>query len=404
MLDLNIRDQFPVLKHIEKGNLLVYLDNTATTHKPLRVIERMSKFYTHQNATIHRGVYGLSQEATDYCEDARKKAKTFINAKKEEEIIFVKGTTEAINLIAESYGKTNLKKGDEILITEMEHHANIVPWQQLCTAIGCTLKVAPIDDNGELILDAWKAGITEDTKIVSLTHVSNVLGTTNPVQEMCDYAKAAGAIVVIDGAQAISHIKVDVQKLNCDFYAFSGHKMHGPTGIGVMYGKYDVLKEMPPYQTGGDMIDVVTFEKTTFAAPPARFEPGTPAIANIIGLGETFDFLTDVGIDNIFHHEHKLLNYAHIKLKEIKGLRIIGEAKEKNAIVSFVLDDIHPHDAGTILDTEGIAVRVGHHCAQPLMKRLEVPATIRASFSIYNTLEEIDALVAGIKKIQDIML
>ncbi len=404
MLNPNIRKQFPVLKHIENGHELVYLDNTATTHKPLRVIERMTKFYTHQNATVHRGVYGLSQSATDYCEEARKKVQTFIKAKHEEEIIFVKGTTEAINLVAESFGRFHLKKGQEILITEMEHHANIVPWQQLCIKHGCTLQVAPIKDNGELNLEAWKAGINKNTGLVAFTHVSNALGTTNPVQEMCDFAKAAGVAVLIDGAQAMSHIEVDVQALNCDFYAFSAHKMHGPTGIGVLYGKHELLKIMPPYQTGGDMIDVVTFEKTTFAVPPARFEPGTPAIAEIIGLGETIDFLTEIGLNNIFHHEHTLLNYANIKLKEIKGLRIIGEAKEKNAIVSFVLDDIHPHDAGTILDTEGIAVRVGHHCAQPLMKRLEVPATIRASFSMYNTLEEVDKLVAGIKKIQGIML
>jgi cysteine desulfurase / selenocysteine lyase len=293
MLNPNIRKQFPVLNHIENEHTLVYLDNTATTHKPLRVIERMTQFYTHQNATVHRGIYGLSQAATEYCDATRKKVQTFINAKRNEEIIFVKGTTEAINLVAESFGTFQLKKGQEILITEMEHHANIVPWQQLCIKHGCTLQVAPIHDNGELNLEAWKAGINENTGLVAFTHVSNALGTTNPVQEMCDYAKAAGAAVLIDGAQAVSHIKVDVQALNCDFYAFSAHKMHGPTGVGVLYGKYDLLTIMPPYQTGGDMIDVVSFEKTTFAAPPARFEPGTPAIAAIIGLGETIDFLND---------------------------------------------------------------------------------------------------------------
>lgn len=400
----NIRDEFPILDHVQNGKKLVYLDNTATTHKPLCVIDRITEFYTHENATVHRGVYGLSQVATDNCEAVRTIAKDFINAMRDEEIIFVKGTTEAMNLIAKTYGKANLTKGSEILITEMEHHANIVPWQQIAEDTGATLKVCPINDKGELIVESFKSLLNENTKIVSFTHVSNVLGTINPIYELTRLAKEVGAVVVIDGAQAISHIPVDVQDIGCDFYCFSSHKMHGPTGIGVMWGRYELLEKMPPYESGGDMIDTVTFEKTTYAAPPSRFEPGTPAIAQIIGLGEAFKFISRLGLDKIAEHEHQLLEKATEALSAIPGLRIIGEAKEKNAVISFVLDGIHPHDAGTIMDTEGVAVRVGHHCAQPLMQRFQVPATIRASFSLYNTGEEVDRLVDAIKKVQEIML
>lgn len=404
MLIPSIRDEFPILQHIQNGKRLVYLDNTATTHKPLCVTERILNFYNHENATVHRGVYGLSQVATDNCEAVRKIAQDFINAKREEEIIFVKGTTEAINLVAKTYGKDTLTSGTEILITEMEHHANIVPWQQIAEETGARLVVCPINDTGEVELEAFESLLNENTKIVSFTHVSNVLGTINPIHKMTALAKSVGAVVVIDGAQAISHIPVDVQDIGCDFYAFSSHKMHGPTGIGILWGRYELLEKMRPYETGGDMIDTVTFEKTTYAAPPSRFEPGTPAIAQIIGLGEAFKFLTSIGLDNIAAHEHLLLEKATEALSNIDGLRIIGTAKEKNAVISFVLDSIHPHDAGTIMDTEGVAVRVGHHCAQPLMQRFQVPATIRASFSLYNTEEEIDRLVDAIKKVQEIML
>jgi cysteine desulfurase/selenocysteine lyase len=404
MLNPKLRDEFPILEHVQNGKKLVYLDNTATTQKPLCVIDRINTFYKHENATVHRGVYGLSQVATDNCEAVRKIAKDFINAKREEEVIFVKGTTEAINLIAKTYGKDVLVPGSEILITEMEHHANIVPWQQICEETGAVLKVCPINDKGDVILEDYIGLLNENTKIVSFTHVSNVLGTINPIHEMTKLAKDVGATVVIDGAQAVSHIPVDVQDIGCDFYCFSAHKMHGPTGVGVLWGRYDLLCEMRPYESGGDMIDTVTFEKTTYAAPPSRFEPGTPAIAQIIGLGEAFKFLSKVGLDAIAEHEHVLLEKATTALKNIDGLRIIGEAKHKNAVISFVLDGVHPHDAGTIMDTEGVAVRVGHHCAQPLMQRFQVPATIRASFSLYNTEEEIDRLVDAIKKVQEIML
>lgn len=404
MLNPSIRDEFPILEHVQNGKKLVYLDNTATTHKPLCVIDRITEFYTHENATVHRGVYGLSQVATDNCEAVRKIAQEFINAKREEEVIFVKGTTEAVNLVAKTYGKDVLTSDSEILITEMEHHANIVPWQQVAEETGATLKVCPINDKGEVIIEDFKKLLNENTKIVSFTHVSNVLGTINPIHKMTKLAKAVGAVVMIDGAQAISHIPVDVQDIRCDFYAFSSHKMHGPTAIGVLWGRYELLEKMRPYESGGDMIDTVTFEKTTYAAPPSRFEPGTPAIAQIIGLGEAFKFLTRLDLDNIAKHEHVLLETATKALSQIEGLRIIGEAAEKNAVISFVLDGVHPHDAGTIMDTEGVAVRVGHHCAQPLMQRFQVPATIRASFSLYNTEEEVDKLVDAIKKVQEIML
>lgn len=404
MLNPSIRTEFPILEHVQNGKKLVYLDNTATTHKPLCVIDRMTHFYTYENATVHRGVYGLSQVATDNCEAVRKIAQEFIHAQREEEIIFVKGTTEAINLVAKSYGKDVLSTESEILITEMEHHANIVPWQQIAEDTGAKLIVCPINDKGEVILETFKSLLNENTKIVSFTHVSNVLGSINPIYEMTRLAKNVGAAVMIDGAQAISHIPVNVQDIGCDFYCFSAHKMHGPTGIGILWGRYELLEKMRPYESGGDMIDTVTFEKTTFAAPPSRFEPGTPAIAQIIGLGEAFKFLSRIGLDTIAHHEHILLEKATYALKEIPGLRIIGEAAEKNAVISFVLDGIHPHDAGTIMDTEGVAVRVGHHCAQPLMQRFQVPATIRASFSLYNTEDEIDRLVDAIKKVQEIML
>jgi len=400
----NIRNQFPILNHVQNGKNLVYLDNTATTQKPLSVSDAIHHFYKYENSTVHRGIYGLSQKATDRCESIRKQTQTFINAASDKEIIFVKGTTEAINLVAKTYVKSQLQPGDEVLITEMEHHANIVPWQQVCDEYGFVLKVATITDNGELDLNHFKSQLTQQTKFVAFTHISNALGTINPVKELTALAHKVGAKVLIDGAQSIAHTQIDVQDLDADFFCFSSHKMYGPTGIGILYGKKDLLDIMPPYESGGDMIDVVTFEKTTYAEVPAKFEPGTPAIAQIIGFGECLTFLTTVGLDTIAKHEDDLLIYATEKLNAINGLTIIGTATHKAAIISFVLDNIHPHDAGTILDTEGVAVRVGHHCAQPLMKRFKVPATIRASFSVYNTKSEVDALVTGIQKVKEVML
>jgi len=402
MLDRSIRDQFPIFSVPELKNF-AYLDNTATTQKPLRVVERLRQFYAHEYATVHRGVYRLSQESTEYCEETRRLAKQFINAKKLEEIIFVKGTTEAINLVAKTYVKSTIKKGQSILITEMEHHANIVPWQQVCEETGAVLKVAAITDAGELDLDSFKSQLDASTAFVSLVHISNALGTVNPIKQCIDLAHKAGANVLIDGAQSVAHERIDVQALDCDFFCFSSHKMYGPTGVGILYGKYALLDQMPVYETGGDMVETVTFSGTTFQKPPAKFEPGTPAIAEIIGLGEAFGFLNEVGLDNIKAHEDELLAYATEKLSAVPGLRIIGTSKHKSAIISFVLDGVHPHDAGTILDEANVAVRVGHHCAQPVMRRFNIPATIRASFSLYNTQKDVDQLVAGLYKVLEIM-
>lgn len=397
-----IRNDFPVLSRKVNGKPLVYLDNAATTQKPKSVIDRLQKFYTEEYATVHRGVYSMSQESTWEQDQVREKARQFLNAKEVSEIIFVRGTTEAINLVAASYGRKFLKAGDEIIISALEHHANIVPWQMIRDEKGIVLKVIPANDRGELVLEEYKKLLTPKTKLVAFNHVSNALGTINPVKEMTALAHQAGAVVLVDGAQAAAHQKVDVRDLDCDFYAFSGHKIYGPTGVGVLYGKAKLLEAMDPYQTGGEMIKQVTFEKTTFAPLPLKFEAGTPSFAEIIGLGPALDYVQSLGFDKIQAYEHELLLEATEKLDQVKGLKIIGTAKEKAAVVSFIFEDIHPHDIGTILDQEGIAIRTGNHCAQPVMQRYGVAATARASFSFYNTKEEIDVLVKALAKIREI--
>ncbi|MDC9728936.1 MAG: cysteine desulfurase [Methyloprofundus sp.] len=392
-----IRADFPILKEKIRNKPLVYLDNAASCQKPQQVIDSIVHCYSHEYANVHRGVHTLSVKATDRYEGAREKIQHFINAQSTKEIIFTRGATEAINLVAQTFGKTNIKAGDEILITAMEHHSNIVPWQMLCEETGAVLKVAPINLQGELIFAEFEKLISDKTKLVSVVHMSNALGTVNPVKEIIAAAKAKNIPVLLDGAQAIPHLAVDVQALDCDFYVFSGHKLYAPSGIGVLYGKQALLEAMPPYQGGGDMIRKVTFEDTEYNGLPYKFEAGTPNIADAIGLGAAIDYLTEIGMDNIAAYEAELLDYATEKALQIDGLRIIGEAAEKGAILSFVLDKIHPHDIGTMLDSLGIAVRAGHHCAMPVMDFFEVPATARASFAMYNTKEEIDVLMAGIE-------
>jgi cysteine desulfurase/selenocysteine lyase len=397
-----IRADFPILKEKIRNKPLVYLDNAATCQKPQAVIDSISHLYMHEYANVHRGVHTLSVKATERYEGAREKVKNFINASSTKEIIFVKGTTEAINLIAQTFGKANIKKGDEILITAMEHHSNIVPWQMLCEETGAVLKVAPINLQGELIYDEFEKLISNKTKLISVVHMSNALGTINPVKKIIAAAKVKNIPVLLDGAQAIPHMSVDVQALDCDFYAFSGHKLYAPSGIGVLYGKQALLEAMPPYQGGGDMIRKVTFEETEYNTLPYKFEAGTPSIADVVGLGAAIDYLVDIGMDNIADYEAELLDYATEKAKKIAGLRVIGEAKDKGAILSFVLDKIHPHDIGTMLDSLGIAIRAGHHCAMPVMDFFEVPATARASFAMYNTKEEIDVLMNGIEQLIEV--
>jgi len=397
-----IRADFPILKEKIRNKPLVYLDNAATCQKPQAVIDSISHLYMHEYANVHRGVHTLSIKATDRYEGAREKVKDFINANSTKEIIFVRGATEAINLIASTFAKANIKKGDEILITAMEHHSNIVPWQMFCEQTGAVLKVAPINLQGELIYEEFEKLISEKTKLVSVVHMSNALGTINPVKKIIAAAKAKNIPVLLDGAQAIPHMSVDVQELDCDFYVFSGHKLYAPAGIGVLYGKQALLEAMPPYQGGGDMIRKVTFEDTEYNALPYKFEAGTPSIADVVGLGAAIDYLTEIGMDNIAAYEAELLDYATEKASKIEGLRIIGEAKEKGAILSFVLDKIHPHDIGTMLDSLGIAIRAGHHCAMPVMDFFEVPATARASFAMYNTKEEIDVLMNGIEQLIEV--
>jgi len=397
-----IRKDFPALHQKVYGKPLVYLDNAATSQKPQAVIDTVSRYYTIENSNIHRGVHYLSERATRAYEDARAKVKAFINAREAREIVFCRSTTEGVNLVAQSFARGMLKPGDEILITTMEHHSNIVPWQILCEQAGVVLRVAPINDAGELVLSEFEKILTSKTKLVSIAHISNALGTINPVEEIIEMAHRRNIPVVVDGAQAVPHLKVDVQKLDCDFYLFSGHKMFGPTGIGVVYGKVHLLEAMPPYQGGGDMILSVTFEKTTYNVIPHKFEAGTPNIAGAIGLGVTVDYLSGIGMENIAGYEEELLEYGTEKLSAVTGLRLIGTAKRKASILSFVMDGIHPHDIGTILDREGIAVRTGHHCAQPVMQRFGVPATVRASLAFYNTKEEIDALVAGLLEVRKV--
>ncbi|MGZ8190960.1 MAG: SufS family cysteine desulfurase [Methylococcaceae bacterium] len=397
-----IRADFPILAEKIRNKPLVYFDNAATCQKPQAVIDSIVHLYNHDYANVHRGVHTLSVRSTDKFEAARSKVKNFINATSDKEIIFVRGTTEAINLVAQSYGKANIKAGDEIIITAMEHHSNIVPWQILCQQTGAILIVAPINLQGELIYDEFEKLLSDRTRLVSVVHMSNALGTINPVKKIIAAAHAKGIPVMLDGAQAIPHMAVDVQDLDCDFYAFSGHKLYAPTGIGVLYGKQALLEAMPPYQGGGDMIRKVTFEKTEYNVLPYKFEAGTPNIADVVGLGAAIDYLNEIGMDTIAAYEAELLDYATDKARQIKGLRIIGEAEHKGAILSFVLDKIHPHDIGTMLDSLGIAVRAGHHCAMPVMDFYQVPATARASFAMYNTKAEIDVLIKGIEDLIEV--
>lgn len=397
-----IREDFPILQQQVHGKPLVYLDNTATSQKPQIVIDTISRYYATENANVHRGIHALSEMATQAYEGAREKVRQFLNAADTREIIFVRGTTEAINLVAQSYGRTFLTTGDEIVISAMEHHSNIVPWQILCEQVGARLQVIPFNHNGELLLDEYARLLNERTKFVSVVHVSNALGTINPVKDIIAMAHRRGIPVLIDGAQAVPHMQVNVRELDSDFYAFSGHKVCGPTGIGVLYGKTELLKRMPPYQGGGDMISVVTFEKTHYNTLPYKFEAGTPNIAGVIGLGAAIDYVQAIGFDRIAAYEAELLAYATEALEEIPGLRIIGTAQEKASLVSFVLDCAHPHDIGTILDREGVAIRAGHHCAMPVMQRFGVPATARASFAFYNTPEEIETLLRAIHTVRKV--
>ena len=393
-----IRKDFPILSEKVHGKNLVYLDNGATAQKPQSVIDTIDTYYSKENSNIHRGVHHLSQEATTKYEEARTKVKDFINAKYDHEIIFTSGTTFSVNLVASSFGRKYLNKGDEVIVSTMEHHSNIVPWQMICEEKGALLKVIPISDSGELDMDGFRGLISENTKLICVTHVSNSLGTVNPVKEIISAAKTLSIPVLLDGAQAVPHMKVDVQELDCDFYVFSGHKMFGPTGVGVLYGKEEILNSMPPYQGGGDMIKDVSFKGTTYNSLPHKFEAGTPNIVGGIALGAAIDYMNDLGFELIMERENELRDYALQKLGEIEGIRFIGEAKERTSVISFLIEGTHPFDVGTILDQLGIAVRTGHHCTQPLMERFDIPGTVRASFVFYNTLEEVDQLVSGIER------
>jgi cysteine desulfurase/selenocysteine lyase len=397
-----VREDFPVLKQTIHGKPLVYLDSAATAQKPFAVIDAIRKFYEVDCANIHRGVHELSQRSTAAYEETRVKAKRFLNARTKNEIIFVRGTTEGINLVTSSWGRHNVNQGDEIVISALEHHSNIVPWQMLCEEKGAKLRVIPMNDRGELILEEYEKLLGPRTRMVAFAHVSNALGTINPARQMIEMAHAAGALTLVDGAQAAPHMKIDVQALDSDFYTFSGHKVFGPTGIGVLHGKTKLLNAMPPYQGGGDMIRTVTFEKTTYNDLPYKFEAGTPNIASGIGLGAALDYVARIGLDKIAAYEHELLHYGTQALSQIPGLRIIGTAREKAAVLSFVMEGIHPHDIGTVLDRQGIAVRTGHHCAQPVMDWFHIPATTRASLAFYNTPAEIDALAAGLNKVKEV--
>jgi cysteine desulfurase/selenocysteine lyase len=398
-----IRRDFPVLQERVRGKELVYLDNAATTQKPLTVAYALQHYYTNENANIHRGVHLLSQQATFSYERARGRVGQFLNAAEPGEIVFLRGATEAVNLVAHGYGRQHVGPGDEVIVSQMEHHSNIVPWQVLCEEKGATLRVAPINDAGELLLEEYEGLLSERTKIVAVTHASNALGTVNPVREMTAMAHKFGAVVLVDGAQGVPHMSVDVREIGCDFYVFSGHKLFAPTGIGVLYGKKDLLNAMPPWETGGGMIQRVSFEQgTTYADVPMRFEAGTPHIAGAIGLAAAIDYVNAIGTAVIAEYEDDLLRYVTEQLEDVEGITLIGTAKEKVGVVSFVMDDAHPHDIGTILDAEGIAVRAGHHCAQPLMQFYNVPATVRASLAFYNTRAEMDALVTGIRKVREV--
>jgi cysteine desulfurase/selenocysteine lyase len=399
---LNVRSDFPILRQRVHGHPLVYFDNAATTQKPQAVIDRLTRYYVEENANVHRGVHWLSERATGVYEAARVTVQRFLNAAQPAEIVFVRGTTEAINLVAATYGRANLGAGDNVVISTLEHHSNIVPWQRLCEEKGAELRVIPMSDAGELDLDDCERLLDGRTRIVSVVHVSNALGTINPVEEIVRLARRHGARVLVDGAQAVAHMKVDVRALGCDFYTLSGHKMFAPTGIGVLYAAAPLLDEMPPYQSGGDMIRSVTFEQTLYNTPPYKFEAGTPDIAGAIALGAAIDYVTSVGLDRIAAYEHDLLAYGTEILSRIPEVHLLGTAREKAAILSFVVDGVHPHDVGTILDREGVAVRTGHHCCQPLMHRLGVPATARASLALYNTREEIDSLAVALGKVREV--
>ena len=397
-----VREDFPILAQKVHGKPLVYLDNAATTQKPQAVIDALVEYYTTENANIHRGVHALSDLATESHEEARRLVQQLLNAAEPCEIVFVRGATEGINLVAQTWGRVHLGRGDEILISAMEHHSNIVPWQILGEQQGAVLRVAPVNDDGELLLDEFEKLLGPKTKFVSMTHVSNALGTVNPVRRIVEMAHRWNARVLVDGAQAVPHRSVDVRELDCDFYVFSGHKVYGPTGIGVLYGKAELLDAMPPYQGGGDMISSVTFEKTLYNKLPHKFEAGTPHVSGAIGLGAAVEYVNAIGRERIARHEHEVLKYGTECFHTIPGLRLVGTAREKEGVLSFVLEGIHPHDVGTILDQEGIAVRTGHHCAQPLMQRFGVPATVRASLAMYNTVEEVDALVSGLQKVREV--
>lgn len=398
-----IRQEFPILKREVKGRPLIYLDNAATSQKPRQVIEALVHYYSNQNANIHRGIHSLAEEATAAYELSRDAVQAFIGARFREEIIFTKGTTESINLVAYAWGRKNIMAGDEIIISTMEHHSNIVPWQLLCEEKKAVLKIIPVNDAGELLMDEFEKILGPKTRLVSIVHVSNALGTVNPVKKISELAHAAGALVLVDGAQSAVHLDIDVQDIDCDFFAFSAHKLYGPTGVGVLYGRKEILESMPPFQGGGEMIREVYFEKTTFNDLPYKFEAGTPNIADVIAFRSAIDFIRSTGKEKIRRHEQDLLEYAHQELTKIPGLSIIGQAREKVSVVSFILEAAHPQDIGILLDNRGIAVRTGHHCAQPLMNRFCIPGTARASFAVYNTRHEIDELVKGLHRVVKIL-
>jgi cysteine desulfurase / selenocysteine lyase len=398
-----IRQQFPLLNRQIHGKPLIYLDNAATSQKPQVVIDAIQRYYTHDNSNIHRGVHLLSERATTAYECSRSRIRRFLNASSNREIVFTRGTTESINLVSQSFGRSRLKAGDQVLISAMEHHSNIVPWQMVCEQTGAQLRIIPMNDQGELLLDEYQKLLNKRTRIVALVHISNALGTVNPVREMTAMARQWGARVLLDGAQAVPHMAVDVADLDCDFYAFSGHKLFGPTGVGVLYGKEDLLESMPPYQGGGDMISSVSFEKTTYNELPYKFEAGTPNIEGGIALAVAIDYVHEIGLEAIAAYESELLEYATMAFSGLDGTHLIGTAQNKASILSFVMDNAHPHDIGTILDHEGIAIRTGHHCAQPVMKFFGVPATARASLAFYNTTEEIDALIKALEKVREVL-
>jgi cysteine desulfurase/selenocysteine lyase len=398
----HVRRDFPILEQTVNGKPIAYLDNAATTQKPRAVLDSLERYYLEMNANVHRGVHTLSERATKAFEEARQKVAHFIGARSAKEIIFVRGATEGVNLIAQSFGRSKIGEGDEIVISHMEHHSNIVPWQLFCEQSGASLRVVPINDRGELIMEEYENLLTDRTKLVAMVHVSNALGTVNPVADIVSMAHRRGIPVMLDGAQAVQHMPVDVEELGCDFYVFSGHKMYAPTGIGVVYGRQELLEDMPPYQGGGEMILSVSFNKTTFNHVPHRFEAGTPDIAGAIGLGAAVDYLAEIGLERIAAHEHQLLEYGTEALLQVPKLSLIGTAREKTSVLSFVLDGVHPHDVGTILDQEAVAIRSGHHCTQPVMDRFGIPATSRASLGLYNTREEIDRLVAALERVVEV--